>query len=97
MATKAKMRPGAFPNLSARAHETYDRYVRPHLKKKDKGRFVSLDIDTGVYEIGDDAMAPALLMRERYPTSELFLFRVGYLAAHTIGGANSPDPKWKFK
>jgi hypothetical protein len=40
--------------FARRGDEIYETKVRPHLKKKDKDRFVAIDIETGEWEIGDD-------------------------------------------
>jgi hypothetical protein len=99
--SKAAMKPpsGESRNskLTQHADDAYDQFVRPKLRAKDKGRYISLDINTGVFEIGNDAMTPALKMRERFPESNLFLFRAGYTTAHSMGGGETPDPKWGFK
>ncbi|CAN5471977.1 hypothetical protein BH11PLA2_BH11PLA2_46600 [soil metagenome] len=80
----------------AMAQEMYDTKVRPLLKASDKGRFVTLDIETGEFEIGDDDRDTVRRLWERLPDPQPFTFCVGYKAAVKIGGRLSPDPKWKL-
>ena len=77
------------------AQEIYDVAVRPHLKPTDKGRFVSVDIETGEYEIDDSDYEATMRLWNRMPDPQPFLFRVGYRSAHKMGGRMVPDAKWK--
>jgi len=64
----------------------YERDIRPHLKRADKGKFVAIDIETGEYEIDKDEMAACRRLRARIPDSQTWLVRVGYPSTRRFGG-----------
>jgi hypothetical protein len=64
--------------------EAFDRHVRPALRPEDDGKFIVLDIDTGEYEMDADDYTAVMKMRDRKPTAETWLMRVGQKAAYKI-------------
>ena len=77
--------------FARRGDALYEEVVRPHLKAKDKGRLVALDIDSGEYEIGDDQLAICHRLRARFPEAQIWTVRVGSRYVHRFrcrsGGA----------
>ena len=63
----------------------FDRQVRPALRPEDDGKFVAIDVETGVYEIDDDDYAAVSRLRSRKPAADVWLMRAGYRAAYRIG------------
>lgn len=72
--------------FARRGDALYEEVVRPHLKKKDNGRLVALDIDSGEYEIGDDQLAICQLLRTRVPEAQIWTVRVGSRYVHKFRG-----------
>jgi hypothetical protein len=64
--------------------EAFDRHVRPALRPEDDGKFVAVDIDTGDYEIDPDDYAAVTRLRNRLPSAEVWLGRVGEPAAYRM-------------
>jgi hypothetical protein len=64
--------------------EAFDRHVRPALRPEDDGKFVAVDIDTGDYEIDPDDYAAVTRLRNRRPSAEVWLGRVGEPAAYRM-------------
>jgi hypothetical protein len=64
--------------FTRRGDALYEEVVRPHLKAKDKGKFVALDIDSGAYEIDSDQLAAGDRLLERYPKAQIRMIRVGH-------------------
>jgi hypothetical protein len=52
------------------------------------GRFVSIDIDTGDYEVGDDLVEIGLILQARRDYAALFTKRIGHLAVYIWGGGS---------
>jgi hypothetical protein len=72
--------------FARRGDELYETKVRPHLKKKDKGRIVAIDIETGEWEIGDNEMEAYDHLVARIPGAHPWLVMAGSRYLHTFGG-----------
>ena len=69
-----------------RARQLYTERVRPQLTRADKGKFITINADTGEYEIDADEMAAGDRAYDRFgENAPMVTFRVGYKSAHTIG------------
>lgn len=64
--------------------EMFDRRVRPALKAEDDGKFVAVDIGTGDFELDFDDYSAVTRLRDRRPSAEVWLGRVGHPAAYRI-------------
>jgi hypothetical protein len=70
--------------FARRGQEIYERDIRPRLRPEDEGKFVAIDIETGMYEMDADDYTAGARLYERRPEAQPFLVRVGYPAAHVI-------------
>lgn len=70
--------------IAVLATEAFDRSVRPLLRPEDDGKFVAMDIDIGAYELDDEDYAAVTRLRNRSPSAEIWLGRVGQPAAHRM-------------
>lgn len=71
-----------------RGEELYARKIREQVEKETNiGKLVSIDIETGDYEIGteDNLDAPHRL-RTRHPDAAIYTKRIGYNAVFALGG-----------
>ena len=50
------------------------------------GRLVSIDVETGDYEVGDDLLLSGKRIHERHPNALLYGVRIGYNAVYAVGG-----------
>jgi hypothetical protein len=64
----------------------YEQKIRPHLKPRDKGKYVAIDIETGEYEISKNALTACHRLRARIPDAQIYGVKVGYPAVHIFGG-----------
>jgi len=80
-ATESHRSPEEIARLGA---EIFDRAVRPALRPEDDGRFVAIDIATGDYELDRDDYAAVTRLRQRRPSAEIWLGRVGQPAAYRM-------------
>ncbi len=76
--------------VARRAHEIYDRDLRSVVEPEHRGKFLALDIETGDYEIDESELAAVDRVEAKNPGNgrNRFLFRIGYPAAHRIGGSS---------
>lgn len=71
--------------------EIYHRDIRPHVMPQHKGEFLTLDIETGDYEVGADDLQTTKRLRARRPDGVLYGVRVGYTSAYTLAGRMVED------
>jgi hypothetical protein len=71
--------------FARRGDAVYEREVRPHLKAKDKGKFVAVDIESGAYEIAKEELAAIDKLRARVPDAQTWLVRVGSPYVYRFG------------
>jgi hypothetical protein len=76
--------------IARRGDEIYESKVRPQLKKKDDGRIVALDIETGEWEISDDVLDASHRLHARVPDSQTWIVRVGSRYVHRFGWSEPP-------
>ena len=85
------------PNLTdveicARGEKIYRERIRPTLTEADIGKFVTIDINSGDYEIDADDISGGLALRARTPGSCYYGLRVGYSVAESFDGCYE-EPK----
>jgi hypothetical protein len=81
------------PRLSSeeirrRGEKLYEQEIRSQVETEENiGKLVSISIETGDYEIGDDDTLDApLRLQEKHPGTAVYTRRIGYNAAYAIGG-----------
>lgn len=83
------MNPSVDPNaIAERGRALYAEKLRAFLEPKETGRYVVLNVETGEFELGDDAITPSERMKQRYPGTLFYALRVGYPAMLHRGGSS---------
>ncbi len=72
--------------VAQRGSEIFEHQISPRLLPADHGKFVSIDVLTGEYEVDEDDYQANLKLKTRLPHSQRFLARAGYRAAYTMRG-----------
>jgi len=72
--------------FARRGDAIYESDVAPHLKSRDNGKFVAIDIDSGNYEVDADELGACDRLSARVPSAQIWLVRVGSRAVHRFGG-----------
>lgn len=72
--------------IARRGKEIYEREIQPRLHEADKGKYLFVDIFSGGYELDRDQMVAFERAETKYPHGLFFSLRVGYPAAHRLGG-----------
>ncbi len=71
-----------------RAEEIYANTLRSAVETPENiGKLLTLDVDSGDYEINDDVAAASRHLREKHPGIIPFTIRIGYNAVYSLGGA----------
>lgn len=69
-----------------RGEDIYQREIRPLVEPEHRGKFLVLDIETKRYEIDSQELAALKRAMADNPDGARYLLRIGYPAAHRIGG-----------
>ncbi len=72
--------------FAERGDAIYESKVRPQLKADDDGKFVAIDIESGMYEVDEDELKACDRLRARAPEAQIWLVRVGSPYLHRFGG-----------
>jgi len=71
--------------ISLRGKEIYEKQLRAKIETDENiGKLISIDIETGDYEIGNDPITTADHLFARHPDAALYGARIGYNAMYTI-------------
>jgi hypothetical protein len=73
------------------AEEIYRREIRDKVVPQHKGKFLTLDIESGDYEIDEDDLTGEKKLRARHPDGTFFGFRIGYKEAYALSGGLEED------
>ncbi len=71
-----------------RGQEIYAQQIRALVEPDHRGEVVAIDIETGAYAIGKNAIETSKLLRAQLPEAEIFFVRVGARAYLRIGGSS---------
>lgn len=62
--------------FARRGDEIYERDIRPLVEEGNVGKYVAIDIETGMYEVDTDELAAADRLQTRAPNAQTWLRRV---------------------
>ena len=69
-----------------RGREIYEEQIRAGVEAEHTGKFLVVDIETGMYEIDASELAAFDRVRAKHPNAALYLLRIGYDTAYRVGG-----------
>ncbi|NJL80760.1 MAG: hypothetical protein HC917_21685 [Richelia sp. SM2_1_7] len=73
--------------ITQRRKELYDSNIRPQIETAENiGKIVSINIETGEYEIGDDLIVTSRRLREKQADAVIWAERIGFNAVYALGG-----------
>ena len=67
--------------------EIFDLRIQPTLKPEDHGKFASVDVETGDFEIDVDDYTAVARLRVRNPSADMWLMCAGYPTAYNFRAA----------
>jgi hypothetical protein len=71
--------------FARRGDAIYDREIAPRLEEANRGKFVSIDIESGAFEIDEDELEASRRLLARLPTAPIWFRRVGSKFARRFG------------
>jgi hypothetical protein len=73
--------------ITQRGKELYENNIRPQVETTENiGKIISINVETGEYEIGDDLLLTSLKLRAKQPDVALWTERIGFNAVYAVGG-----------
>jgi hypothetical protein len=74
--------------ITERGKQFYENSIRSQVEIPENiGKFVSINVETGEYEIGDDLLLTSLRLRAKQTDAALWTERIGFNAVYAVGGA----------
>lgn len=73
--------------VARRGKELYQRSIRSKVETEENiGKIISINVETGDYEIGDDLVETSLRLRAKQADAALWGERIGFDAVYAVGG-----------
>ncbi len=72
-------------SIGDRAEALYNTRIKYELNDEQLGKFLAIEVNTGEFEIGDDALSTMTALHERIADAEVFLMKHGSMHAYTLG------------
>ncbi|MBH8572592.1 hypothetical protein I8752_06105 [Nostocaceae cyanobacterium CENA369] len=73
--------------IARRGKELYEKRIRAEVETGENiGKIISINVETGDYEIGDDLVETSLRLRAKQPDAALWGERIGFDAVYAVGG-----------
>jgi hypothetical protein len=74
--------------IGRRGQEIYEQRLRPLVETENNiGKIISIDVESGDYEIADDLLAAGRRLQQRRPDALMYGKRIGYNAVYAVGGS----------
>ena len=74
--------------ITRRGQDLYEQRIRALVETPENiGKIVSIDIETGDYEEGEDLISTGDRLFARHPGAALYGARIGYNAVYAVGGS----------
>ena len=83
--------------VADRGKEIYHQQIQEKVESEHKGKFLSVDIKTGDYEIDTDDLSPTMRLLAKRPDAIIYSLRIGFEAAHRIGYKISIPTQWSLE
>jgi hypothetical protein len=73
--------------IARRGEDLYNRTIRDRVEiAANLGKIISIDIETGNYEIGEDLLDASSRLQKHHPDANIWAERIGFNAVYAVGG-----------
>lgn len=73
--------------IARRGEALYQQSIRAKVEMRENiGKILSIDIETGDYEIGADPVLTGRRLQAKHPDAAIWTERIGYNAVYALGG-----------
>ena len=80
--------PRSREETARRGNEIYERDIRHLVEADHHGEVIAIDVGSGSYALGDNAIAASEGLRGQHPDAQVWLMRVGHRALYHFGGSS---------
>jgi hypothetical protein len=71
--------------FARRGNEIYEQQVRPQVEAGNEGKIVTIDIETGMFEVAEDTLTASDRLLARSPDAQTWFVRIGHHTLHRLG------------
>jgi hypothetical protein len=71
--------------FARRGTEIYEQQVRPQVEDGNDGKVVAIDIDSGAFELAEDAMTATQRLLANHPDAQIWRVRIGQRGVFRLG------------
>ncbi len=71
--------------FARRGTDIYERQVRAQVEAGNQGKVVAIDIETGLFAVGENVLTAAHRLLARCPAAQPWFIRIGHRAVHRFG------------
>lgn len=71
--------------FAKRGNEIYQAQIKERVEKENYGRVVAIDIETAVFELGEQPMTAVNKLYQKYPDAQPWVIRIGHDAVYRFG------------
>ena len=75
--------------IAARGEKIYQERIKSLVYPAEKGKYLTIDVESGDYELDEDALTSFQRLRQRRPAAVSFGMKVGYVASLHLGGRHT--------
>lgn len=68
--------------------ENYERDIRHLVETDHQGEVVAIDVDSGSYALGKNAIVASECLRDQHPDAQVWLMRVHHRTLYRFGGSS---------
>jgi len=73
--------------ITRRGKELYETSIRTQVETPENiGKIISINVETGEYEIGDDLIVTSLRLRAKQADAAVWAEKIGFNAVYAVGG-----------
>ena len=77
--------------FARRGIDLYEKKIRSQVEEGNDGKVVAIDIDSGQFEVAQDALTASDRLMAKCPNAQTWFVRIGYPALHRFGPRNSTE------
>jgi hypothetical protein len=77
--------------FARRGNDHYEKKIRVQVEDGNEGKVVAIDIDSGQFEVAQDALTASDRLLAKCPNAQTWFVRIGHPALHRFGPRNSVE------
>ena len=81
-------KPNSCEETARLGKEIYERDIRHLVEADHHGEVLAIDVGSGGYALGENAIAASKGLRDQHPDAQVWLMRVGHQALYHFGGGS---------